>query len=77
LALTAVQISSGYGSKRSLSQTSFFARRWGLGEFTDSLDSRQSVVHGKAMMQTSGRPSSVFEMQMEQYGKGLFQSECV
>lgn len=30
-------------------------------------DSRQSVVHGKAMMQTSGRPSSLFEMQMEQY----------
>jgi hypothetical protein len=25
------------------------------------------VVHGKAMMQTSGRPSSLFEMQMEQY----------
>jgi hypothetical protein len=40
-------------------------------------DSRQSVVHGKAMMQTSGRPSSLFKMQMEQYGKGLFQSECV
>jgi hypothetical protein len=37
LVLTAVQISSGYGSKRSLSQTSFFARWWGLGEFTDSL----------------------------------------
>ncbi len=38
LVLTAVQISSGYGSKRSLSQTSFFARWWGLGEFTDSLE---------------------------------------
>jgi hypothetical protein len=38
LVLTAVQISSGYGSKRSLSQTPFFARWWGLGEFMDSLE---------------------------------------
>jgi hypothetical protein len=38
LVLTAVQISSGYGSKRSLSQTFFFARWWGLGEFMNSLE---------------------------------------
>ncbi len=38
LVLTAVQISSGYGSKRSLSQTPFFARWWGLGEFMDFLE---------------------------------------
>jgi hypothetical protein len=80
LVLTAVQSSNQFRLwfKEESFSNLFFCKVVGFRRIHRFLrDSRQSVVHGKAMMQMSGRPSSLIEMQMEQHGKGLFQSECV